>query len=199
MNEILPGLHQYTAFHERIGFDVSSYFVAEPRTLIDPMLPAEGLEWFRGEREPRLIVLTNRHHYRKTAAFTEAFACPVLCHESGLHEFEGGPEVKGFAFGDQLAPGIVAHEMDAICPEDTALHITAGGSALAFADALVHWGEGRIGFVPDNFMDDPPNVKEGVRASARRLTKLDFDTLLFAHGEPIVGEGKQALQRFLEQ
>jgi hypothetical protein len=199
MKEILPGLYHYTAFHERIRMDVSSYYAAEARALIDPMLPEEGLEWFRGEREPQMILLTNRHHYRKSAEFVEAFGCPVLCNEAGLHEFEGGPNVKGFAVGDEVAPGIVVHDMGAICPDDSVLHIHAGQGVLAFADALVRWGDSAVGVVPDQLMDDPPKVKEGIRASARRLSELPFDTLLFAHGDPIVGEGKQALLGFLER
>jgi hypothetical protein len=33
--------------------------------------------------------------------------------------------------------------------------------------------------------------------SLTELLAVDFDTLLFAHGEPIVGGGKQALREFL--
>ena len=196
MNEILPGLYHWTVRHEGIGLDVSSYFVAGPRVLIDPMLPAENLDWFRDDREPELIVLTNRHHYRKSGEFVEAFGCRVLCHESGLHEFEGGPEVQGFSTGDELADGIVALEMGAICPDDSVLRIAVGKGALAFADALMNWG-GKVGFVPDSLMDDPPKVKEGVRESARRLLDESFDALLFAHGDPIPVGGRALLESFL--
>ena len=44
--------------------------------------------------------------------------------------------------------------------------------------------------------DDPEGVKTGLRRSYRRLLDLDFDSLLFAHGDPIVGGGKEALRRF---
>jgi hypothetical protein len=196
MKEILPGLYHWTAFHEGIGMDVSSYYMADSRALLDPMLPAEGIDWFRS-REPEVILLTNRHHYRKSDAFREAFGCRVRCHQSGLHEFEGGPHVEGFSFGDEVAPGIVALEMNAICPDDSVLGIEVGEGALAFADALVHWREGEVGFVPDRFMDDPEATKRGIRASARRLMGQGFDTLLFAHGDPIVGGGREALEAFL--
>jgi hypothetical protein len=199
MNEILPGLHHWTAFHRGIGFDVSSYFVADAAALVDPMLPPEGLAAFAELGEPRVILLSNRHHYRHSARFVEAFSCPVLCHESGLHEFEGGPAVEGFGFGDKVAPGIVALELDAICPDDSALRI-ASKEALAFADGLVHWGRGTLGFVPDQFMgDDPEGVKRGLRASLERLLREeDFDALLFAHGDPIAAGGREALRSFIE-
>ena len=61
-----------------------------------------------------VIVLTNRLHYRQS----EAFGCPVLCHEAGLHEFDGGEAVEGFAFGDELAPGVTAVEIGVLTPEE---------------------------------------------------------------------------------
>jgi hypothetical protein len=116
-----------------------------------------------------------------------------------LHEFQRGPKVDGFAFGEELAPGITAHELGAICPDDTALRIrTAGGGALAFADGLTRPRGGGLTFVPGFLMgDDPSAVRAGLRESLRRLLKLDFDSLLFAHGEPLVGGGKAALREFV--
>jgi len=197
VREILPGIHHWTAFHEGIKTDVSSYYVGdEPLTLLDPMLPDEGLDWFRDQGPPGQILLTNRHHYRHSDRFVEAFGCPVRCERSGLHEFEGGRGVEAFDFGDELGAAITAHEMDAICSEDTVLHIAIGDGALAFADSLIHYG-GAVGFVPDHFMDDPEAVKEKTRRQVEGLLELDFDHLLFAHGEPLVGGGKQALRDFL--
>jgi glyoxylase-like metal-dependent hydrolase (beta-lactamase superfamily II) len=197
MKEIKSGLWHWKAVHPRLGIEVSSYYVAGSGTLIDPMLPAEGIEWFRDHGEARRIVLTNRHHYRQSDGFQKAFACPVLCHEAGLHEFEAGPKVDGFRFGDQLAPGIVALEVGAICPEETALHIDLGDGLLAFADGLVHRGE--LGFVPDSLLgDDPDAVKRGLRDSLRALLDRDFDGLLFAHGDPVPSGGKGALRDFVD-
>ena len=46
MKEILPGVYHWAAKHPRIGFAVSSYFLAESGTLLDPMIPP-------GARGPR--------------------------------------------------------------------------------------------------------------------------------------------------
>lgn len=198
MQELAPGIFHWTAVHPNIGRDVSSYFVAGSGTLIDPMTPEEGVEWFDGDRRPQRVLLTNRHHLRHSERFAEAFAIPIACHEAGLHEFRGGPDVKGFAWGDEVAPGITALEVGAICEEETALRIDAGDGFLSVADAVINYGG--LGFVPDQYIgDDPPAIQEAIRAAYGRLLDEPFDSLLLAHGDPIVGGAKEALRRFVEQ
>ena len=115
-----------------------------------------------------------------------------------MHEFECGPKVEGFAFGEELAPGITAHQLGAICPDDTAPHIRTGGGALAFADGLTRPRGGGLAFVPGFLMgDDPSAVRAGLHETLRGLLDLDFDSLLFAHGEPLIGGGKVALREFV--
>jgi glyoxylase-like metal-dependent hydrolase (beta-lactamase superfamily II) len=198
MNEILPGIYHWTAEHPKIGFAVSSYFVAESGTVLDPMVPPEaGLDWFADERPVQAIALTNRHHDREAAAYCERFGIgPVLVPESGLQEFEEKAlDVRGYAPGEEIIPGILAHEVGAICPDDMALEIRSAG-ALAMADGLVHFDDG-VRFVRDSYMDDPQQTKRGLTQSLELLLDVDFDTLLFAHGMPIVGDGKRALRDFL--
>jgi hypothetical protein len=160
------------------------------------MVPDEGLDWFESDWRPERILLTNRHHYRHSARFTEAFGCPVLASEPGLHEFEGGPDVEGFSFGDEVAPGVTALEVGAICPDETALHHGESG-VLAVADGVIRGG-GELRFVSDYLLgDDPEEIKQGLRAAyARICDRHDFSTLTLAHGEPIVGGAREALRAF---
>ena len=194
MKEILPGVRHWSATHPGIGKRVHSYAVGT--TLIDPLLGPDGLDAPPGPVSQ--ILLTNRHHYRSSGEIAERFRCPVRCHQAGLHEFAGTDRVvEGFEWGDRLAGDVVAVKLDAICDEETVLHIAAGDGAMAFADGLVEW-EGRLGFVPDFLLgDDPQDVKARLHEGLSALLDLDFDTLLLAHGEPVVGGGKDALRRFL--
>jgi hypothetical protein len=197
MEELLPGVWHWTAVHPNHGMTVHSHAVGT--TLIDPLLPAEGMEALPGPVEQ--IVLTNRHHYRSSGELVARFGCPVRCHEAGLHEFAGTDrKVEGFAWGDQLAPDITAVKLAAICPEETVLHIARGNGVLAFADGIVRWEEGDpLGFVPDGLLgEEPEEVKTQLRHNLRGLLDLDFDTLLLAHGAPYVGDGREALRRFLD-
>ena len=174
--------------------DVNSHLVLGSGTLIDPQLPPEGVAALSGRSIER-IVLSCRHHLRDSALVAAEFGCPILAHEAGLHEFEGGPAVEGFAFGDELTEDVTALKMDAISPDDTVLRIDQGGGALLFADAMINYG--MPGFVPDQLIgDDPEGVKEKVRDRARDLLSEPFEHLLFAHGEPRLGDGRDALQQF---
>lgn len=198
MREIVPGVFDWSRFHERIQRQVHSTFVAvtDPPVLIDAMPPDVDLDWFAG-REPRHIYLTNRHHYRGADRFVEVFDCDVRCHLAGLHEFDDGAEVKGFRHGDELPGGIRAVEVGVLCPEETAFHVPVGDGVLALGDAVVRF-DSALGFVPDQFMgDDPEAVKAGIRRALRQVLDLRFDTLVFAHGEPWVGGAREALAEWL--
>jgi hypothetical protein len=197
MEQILLGVWHWTAFRDTIGADVHSYWHEPSGTVLDPMVPLEGLEAFDGRRVERLV-LTNRHHYRQADAYRERFGCEVRAHEAGLHDLPG--HVEGFAFGDELAPGVHALEVGVLCPEETAVHLDGGGGALAFADSVVRGRHGELGFVQDALLgDDAAAIKDGLRHAFARLARAqDFEALLMAHGEPLRNAGRSALLTFAE-
>jgi glyoxylase-like metal-dependent hydrolase (beta-lactamase superfamily II) len=195
MEEIVEGVFHWKAVHPNTHSEAGCHFVADSGTAIDPLLPDEGIEWFDGRGVER-IVLSTRHHLRHAPEIAERFDCPILCHESGLGEFEDGPAVEGFAFGERLAGDVVALEMNSISPDDTVLRIEQSGGALLFADSVVN--RGSLGFVSDELIgDDPEAVKAKVRERCRALLDERFEHLLFAHGDPLVGGGRPALQAFV--
>lgn len=197
MQELLSGLFHWNAVHPSHGMQVSSHFVTGSGTVVDPLLPDEGIEWFDDHR-PQRIVLSTRHHLRHSEQIADRYGCPILAHEDGLHEFEAGPEVEGFAFGDQLAVDVRALTMDAISPDDTVLRIDVAEGALLFADSVINHRQ--IGFVPDGLIgNDPEGVKRKIRERVSDLLDEDFDHLLFAHGDPVIGGGKEALRAFVER
>ena len=203
MDEVLPGIWHWVVRHPRIGIDVSSHWLDDGGVAIDPLLPPDGLEFFRSRAQhPAAVLLSNRHHYRHAGALADAFGARVLCSRPGMHEFEAEQGVEPFDFGDELPGGVTAFEVGAICPDETAFHIPAA-RALLLADGIVdgglHGGEPGLGFVADKLMDDPPQTKAALLAAYRRaLDELDFDHLLMAHGRPLIGDGREHLQAFVE-
>jgi hypothetical protein len=205
MQEVLPGVFHWTARHPKIQVAVACYWLDEVGVLIDPLVPPNvGIEWFAARpRQPRAIVLSNRHHYRDSARFAEAFGCTVHCNRAGMHEFTQDDPVEPFDIGETLPGGVIAHEVGAICPDETALHIPSK-RALVLADGVVRGGPrdghgGVLGFVPDSLMDDPEETKRGLLAACVRLLgELDFEHLLLAHGGPVIGDGRARLQELVD-
>jgi hypothetical protein len=190
VEEIAVGVWHWTARRETIGSDVSSYYLAEERVAIDPLLPPERPDWFR----PEHVLLTCRHHDRD--AWQLGRDVWVMAH--GAYELEGRGEVRTYEWGDELPGGVIAQKVDALSPDETALYSPAH-RALAVGDGVIRWEQdGPLGFVPDRFMDDPDTTKAGLRAAYERLLELDFDLLLLGHGNPVAGGLKETLRAFLD-
>ncbi len=198
MEEIAPGVWHWTARHPGIGIDVSSYYLAEPRVLLDPLLPPEGPERLDDLGPPQVILLTNRHHWRDCGRLIERYGCPVRGPRTGMHEFGADQPVEAYDPGELLADGaITAHEVGAICPDESAL-FAAGVSALAVADGVIHYDD-QLTFVPDHLMDEPEDTKRALKQAYARLAgELEFDNLLTAHGAPVVGGARERLRAFAE-
>jgi len=195
VQEIVPGLWHWTALRESIGSAVSSYYLRAERVAIDPMLPPERPDWFA----PKHVYLTCRHHDRDAWRLQDELGCDVGVASSGAHELKGRGDFETFEWGDTLPGGVTAVEVDAISPDETAFFLP-GYRALAVADGLIRWEPGGpLGFVPDKYMDEPERTKEGLRAAFRRIcAELDFDVLLLAHGDPVVGGARDELRAFVE-
>lgn len=196
MDEIIPGLYHWTAEHPNLGQRVSSHYLAAGRAAFDPMVPEEGLDAF-GELPVDHVVLSCRHHDRDHAEFVRDLGADFHVPEAGVHEYEG-EEVEAYGVGDEPVPGVRALANGPIAPDDTVLRLEVEGGALLFADSLVNQG-GELAYMPDSLLgDDPDEVRAHITARLRELLDGSFRHLLFAHGDPIVGGGHEALARFVE-
>ena len=205
IHEVLPGVQHWTSLHPAIHIAVSSYLLDGARTLLDPLLPEEGLAWFEQRAVPERVLLSNRLHTRHTQQFVEAFGCEVWTNCEGLHHFGPDGEIqdlvpRGFEAGALLPGEIQSYAVGALCPDETAFLVPGPEPALAIADGVVRDGDGPLTFVPDFLMgDDPEAVKRGLEAAYTRILDLDvdFDHLLLAHGQPWLGGAREALRELV--
>jgi hypothetical protein len=195
--EILPGVVHWTTMHEGIDAPVSSYAVVPAGVVIDPRVPDGGFGALAAWPAPRQVVLTSAHHARHAELFSEEYGgIPVRASRQAAERLGAAVDVDVFGDGDEVAPGIRAVVIGVLSPDETALHVGVGEGALAFADG-VHRYRGELAFFRDELLgDDPEAVKAGLRAAFRGLLERDFDHLLFAHGDPVVGGGKAVLRDF---
>ena len=133
------------------------------------------------------------------AARAGAFGLLAVCALSGFscHDSSSGPE--------QVDPAAFSWNAPISAPKTVFLRNTNGSVEVkpstdgnVTVTAEVRWRSGDpLGFVPDQLMDDPEGTKQGLRDAYHRLLELDFDLLLLAHGDPVVGGGKETLRGFL--
>jgi hypothetical protein len=194
VREVIPGVFHWTTLHAPIGVRVSSHYVEPAGIVIDPKVPEEGLDALPGR--PQQVVLTTGLHDRDAQLFADAFDIPIRASFEARERLGDALEVEPFNDADEVAPGVTAIVIGELCPDECALHIAVDRGAIAFADGLIRYGEA-LAFVPDELLGaHPERVKEGLKQAFLGLLTRDFDHLLFAHGEPLVGDGKAALRDF---
>lgn len=198
MQEILPGLWHWQAFNPSIRTDVGCHWLEPAGALIDPLLPSGGIEAFEAGERPSQVVLTSGLHTRDSARFAEVLGCAIRVSRPGAERIGGALAVETYEWGEEVAPGVTALEVGVLCPDEGALHLDVDAGALAIADGITRY-RGELGFVPDSLLgDDAEGVKRGLKARyAELLEEREFDHLLFAHGEPLVGGGRAALEAFV--
>lgn len=199
MQQLIPGVFHWSALHEPISRDVSSYYVESAQAIIDPKIPDEGLDALPGA--PSQILLSSGHHLRDAVAISERLEIPIrasraACERLGAH---AGATLTAWEDGaGEVAPGITAVAIGVLASDEGALHIDSGPGALVIADAVTHTDAG-LAFFPDPLLgDDPQGIKEGLQSALGAvLAAFTFDTLLFAHGEPLASGGRAALEEFV--
>ena len=195
MREILPGIFTWPWFSQRHGYDFNGYLVDDRggNVCIDPVEMDEAvLENLRSHRVAR-IVLTNRNHFRSSMRVRERTGARIAIHPADA-EFARG---KGTAIDDELLPGEAVGPFAVVdahgkSPGEIALHWPAR-RILLIGDACVGKPPGECALLPDAVIEDKPALIE----SLRRLSRLDFDSLLVGDGAPIMEGGRAALERLL--
>jgi len=196
MQEILPGLFHWTTFHDGVGSNVSSYYVRPAEVVIDPRVPDQGIAALDELGDPRQIVLTTGLHRRHAEQIAQELGIPIRAPRQARERLGDELDFEPYDDAAELAPGIRAIEIGVLCPDEYALHVAVGDGALAIADGITNYGS--LGFFPDGLLGaDPERVKQGLRSRFGAQLERDFDHLLFAHGDPVVGGGKRILRDFV--
>src|SRR5215217_662693 len=190
MEEIAPGILHWHAPHPKIGIDVSSYWLPDLRTLLDPLAVPDEVDGVEH------ILLSCRHHVRDSIEAAQRFGATIQAPLTGMHEYGEDTPIQPYDFGEPLVDGAVtAHQIGGLSPDETALHIPSL-NALSVADGAVRYGD-ELDFVPDQYMDDPGRDKADLKRGFGELAdQLDFEVLLLAHGKPYPSGGREALRRF---
>jgi glyoxylase-like metal-dependent hydrolase (beta-lactamase superfamily II) len=185
VQEVAPGLWRWTGLHPEWkpseGWDQEVgcvyYEGADAVVLVDPLAPPEDDErfWAALDRDveragkPVRVLLTVSWHDRSAEAVAKRY---------------------GAATDGPLPAGVAAYAAPA--GEETAYWLPAHG-ALVFGDAVLGT-DGGVRLCPESWLD---GTLTQLRDELRALLDLPVERLLVSHGEPVLVDGRAALERAL--
>ena len=196
MQEIVKGILAWTWFSETKGIDFNGHLVRDPggNLCIDPVDPSGPLlEEIAGVGVAR-ILLTNRNHCRAANRIRERTGARIAIHPSdaGPAGSQGTETDDSLHVGESIGPlRVVA--VPGKSPGEVAFHLPER-RILIVGDAVIGNPPGQCGILPDRVMDEPPRLRDSVRA----LLKLDFDTLLVGDGVSILAGAKDRLRALID-
>lgn len=193
--EVVPGIHQWSVHDERIDAESNAYAVVREDgavVLIDP-LPIDE-QALRRLGNVEAIVLTAGNHQRSAWRLRKRFQVPVWAPQGaqGLEE----PADVAYTSGDSLPGGLIAYQTPGPTEAMYVLWLERPHSVVFLSDLLTHEEPGTPRFVPSQYQDEPWRTRTSIR---RVLEHLPVETVCFAHGEPILKGGAEALRRALEE
>ena len=109
IREVLPGVYHWTAIHPKIRLPVDSYYIEPARVVLDPMVPREGLEWFRGARprarlsSPTATISATASAMRRRSAARSVAARPACTSSSVARRSRASRSVRSWP-PDHRAP-----------------------------------------------------------------------------------------------
>ena len=174
----------------------SAAYREEPEVvLIDPVaLTMSAMNKIVGHSSRAFVLLTGANHERAAGALRENMRIPIWAHRAAKPDLQVHAD-DFFEDGEQLPTGLTAIHLPGSTPGETAFYTPKNGGMVFMGDALVNTDpECGLAFLPDNYSQNPKQSRE----SLRKLLKLNFEIMTFAHGQPIVRDAKKRLTALLE-
>jgi glyoxylase-like metal-dependent hydrolase (beta-lactamase superfamily II) len=197
LRELRPGLWRWTAFHPEWKEDVGSVAYDGPDTLvlIDPLLDTgdalDGLVARVGK--PVTVLVTVFWHTRSASLLADRHDARVLAPSGGKAAVRRrAPTTEAFGPGDAL-PGVEA--LPTARANEVVYWIPAH-RAVVPGDVLLGAPGGSVRLCPASWLPASKTLDD-LAGSLRPLLELPVTRVLVSHGEPVLRNGRAALERAL--
>lgn len=182
-------LRVWQAYDPAVKVDCTSTAVRTPEgfVLVDPIAitPQALEEMLEGEKIAG-IVLTSGNHQRASLEIGQGRGVPIFAPAPAWGEVEADRWMEA---GELLFSRFRTVRLEGGGPGEMALH---GAGLLIVGDALVNLNGLEI--LPAKYCVDA----RGLKKSLQGLLELEFETLCFAHGLPILQQARHKLSVLLE-
>ena len=187
--QLAPGLHRWSAWHDHWDEDVGSLAVetADGLVLIDPIDPPPEL------RNPEHALVTVYWHARTTAGVRPRHVWASARSARPLRS-RGIEVTDPFRAGDDLPGGIEAFQTARYAevvywlPEHRSLAV---GDVLLGAGAKPGATSAPLRFCPERWLG--AKTHDDLSETLRPLLELPVERVLVSHGEPVLSQGRRAL------
>ena len=198
LREVRPGLERWTAYHREWRQDVGSvaYQTAGELVLIDPLVDDESdLDTLVGAvGKPVVILVTVYWHTRSAGELARRYGARVLAaRRARAPVARRAGTVETFEPGDALVGDVQAV---ATARSSEVVYWIARHRTLVPGDVILGAPGGGLRLCPQSWL--PGTVKlPALAASLRPLLDLPVVRVLVSHGEPVLRDGRAALERAL--
>lgn len=192
---VLACWEAYSA-ESKVDYHSSALGVDGQLYLIDPILLQRELrDELTATAAPAAILLTSGNHARAAETYRKQLSIPIYAHADAREEL--GIELDGEFLHTSTAelnafeiiplPGGAAGEVAIFTP--------LNGGVVIVGDALINLSAYGFSFLPEKYCSDGKEL----RRSLSQLLAFSFETMLFAHGQPIVAGARRRLETLLAE
>jgi len=183
--KVTADLFVWSGYNPGCKTDCSSTAVRTPDgfVLIDPIrLEEQAVSRMVGDDKVAAVLLTNGNHVRGSLYEKERLDVPIYAPAGARGDVSAD---RWITDGEILFQVIKSIGLPGGGPGETA-YLAPG--VLIVGDALIHLDG--LSILPDTYCENPKALKESLQV----LSTLDFETVCFAHGLPVVQGAKEKVE-----
>ena len=197
VREVVRNLYGWSSFHAQWKTDFNSYALktSEGVVFVDPLKPAPAIiKELEAVGEPIGIFLTNDHHDRDADWFRKEYEIQIYAHEKARADCDTKIDVL-ILDGERLPGGVRAIYLPGSSASETAFYSKLSGGIVLMGDMLLNPKGKGLSLLPEPYIEDRKQALQ----SLPKLLELNFKTVTFAHGDPIVANAKKQILDFLKK
>jgi len=138
-----------------------------------------------------IIFLTSGNHERTSSLLRKKWGIPVAASANAVPEISQKPDI--ILEEDQTIHDLTPIDLSGGAAGETAF-FHPRSKTIILGDAVIHLPKYPLMILPEKYCTNPAGLKN----SLQKLLQLDFEHLMFAHGNPILSTGKKQLAQLLQ-